>query len=68
MLSLKHSGGMLEKVPENVQKDFGECSRGDWEMFQRSQGMFKKIPGNVQKDFRQCSGESSRRFWRMLLV
>ena len=61
MLSLKHCGEMLQKIPENAQKDSGECSRGDWEIFQRSQGMFKN-PGNVRKDFRKCSGHSSRRF------
>ena len=43
------------KIPENVEKDSGECSRG-------FQGMFKKIPGNVRKDSTECS----RRFRGML--
>ena len=46
---------MLEKIPGNVQKDSGECSR-------RFRGMFEKIPGNIQKD----SGECSKRFRGML--
>ena len=46
---------MLKKIPGNVLKDFGECSR-------KLQGTFKKIPGNVQED----SGECSKRFGGML--
>ena len=42
---------MFEKIPVNVQDDFGECSK-------RFGEMFKKIPGNVQED----SGESKFRF------
>ena len=41
----------LKKIPENVPKDSGECSKRFW-------GMFKTIPGNVQED----SGECSKRF------
>ena len=47
---------MFKKIPGNVEKDSGECSR-------RFPGMFKKILGNVIKD----SGEYSRRFREMLL-
>ena len=46
---------MLKKIPGNVRKDSGECSR-------RFRGMFKKIPGNVEED----SGECSKRFRGML--
>ena len=42
---------MLRKIPGNVRKDSGECSR-------RFRGMLKKIPGNVPED----SGEYSKRF------
>ena len=42
---------MFEKIPGNVRKDSGECSR-------RFRGMFKRITGNVQED----SGECSKRF------
>ena len=34
---------MFKKIPGNVRKDSGECSR-------RFRGMFKKIPGNVPED------------------
>ena len=44
----------LKKIPGNVPKDTGECSR-------RFRGMFKTIPGNVQEDSRECS----KRFWGM---
>ena len=43
---------MFPKIPENIRKDSGECSK-------RFRGMFEKIPGNVPED----SGECSRRFW-----
>ena len=33
-----------KKIPGNIRKDIGECSRGFREMF-------KKIPGNAQEDF-----------------
>ena len=42
---------MLKKIPGNVIKDSGECSR-------RFRGMLLKIPGNVPED----SGESKFRF------
>ena len=45
---------MFKNIPENVSKDFMECSR-------RFQRIFKKIPGNIWKD----SGECSKRFWGM---
>ena len=47
--------GMLKKIPGNVPKDSGECSK-------RFRGMLNKIPGNVRKD----SGECSKRFRGML--
>ena len=65
------------KIPENVEKDSGECSRGFQGMLKkipgnveidsgacsrRLQGMLKKIPGNVRKDSTECS----RRFRGML--
>ena len=68
--------GMFKKIPGNVQKDSGECSRRFRGMFKkfpgnvpedsgecskRFRGMFEKIPGNVRKD----SGECSKRFWGM---
>ena len=34
---------MFEKIPGNVQKDSGECSK-------RFRVMFKKIPGNLNLD------------------
>ena len=43
--------GMFKKIPRNVRRDSGECSR-------RFRGMFEEIPGNVEED----SGECSRRF------
>ena len=46
---------MLKKIPGNVRKDSGECSK-------RFRGMLNKIPGNVRKD----SGECSKRFRGML--
>ena len=42
---------MFQRIPGNVEEDFGECSRRFW-------GMFKEIPGNAQEDF----GESKFRF------
>ena len=39
--------GMFQKIPGNVQKDSGECSK-------RFRGMFNKIPGNVQEDSGEC--------------
>ena len=64
---------MFEKIPGNVQKDSGECSRRFWGIFEKIpgnvqedsgecwrgfRGMFKRIPGNAQEDF----GESKFRF------
>ena len=43
--------GMFKKIPGNVRRDSGECSR-------RFRGMFEEIVGNVQEDF----GESKFRF------
>ena len=42
---------MFQKIPGNVRRDSGECSK-------RFGGMLKKIPGNAQEDF----GESKFRF------
>ena len=68
---------MFKKIPGNVQKDSGECSRRFRGMFKKipwnvqensgecsrgSRGMFEKIPGKVRKD----SGECWQRFSRML--
>ena len=39
---------MLEKIPGNVIKDSGECSR-------RFRGMLLIIPGNVPEDSGECS-------------
>ena len=38
---------MLEKIPENVPGDSGECYRRLWECSRRYHGMFKKIAGNA---------------------
>ena len=38
---------MFKKIPGNIQKDSGECSK-------RFRGMFKKILGNVEKDSGEC--------------
>ena len=46
---------MLKKIPGNVRRDSGECSKRFW-------GIFEKILGNVSKD----SGECWQRFSRML--
>ena len=46
--------GMFQKIPENVEEDSGECSRG----FRR---MFQIIPGNFQEDSEECL----KRFWGM---
>ena len=45
---------MLQRIPENVEEDSGECSRG----FRR---MFQIIPGNFQEDSEECL----KRFWGM---
>ena len=45
---------MFQKIPGNVQRDSGECSR-------RFRGMFKKIPGDTQEDF----GESKFIFYQI---
>ena len=42
---------MFQRIPGNVEEDFGGFSRRFW-------GMFKEIPGNAQEDF----GESKFRF------
>ena len=34
---------MFEKIPRNVQRDSGKCSR-------RFRGMLVKVPGNVGRD------------------
>ena len=52
---------MFKKIPGNVQKDSGECSR-------RFRGMFEKIPGNIQEDsgnVQEDSGECLKRFRAM---
>ena len=46
---------MLKKIPDNAQKNSGECTR-------RFRGMLVNIPGNVDQDFE----ESWQRFSRML--
>ena len=45
--------GMFQKIPENVEKYSGECSK----IFR---GMFQKIPGNVSEDARECWQRLSR--------
>ena len=60
---------MLEKIPGNVIKDSGECSRrfrgmfkkfpknaikDSEECYQRFRAMFKKIPVNVEEDSKEC--------------
>ena len=59
---------MFKKIPGNVRRDSGECSRRFWGMLQKNPGnaqedsgeclrgfpgMFKKILGNAQEDFRE---------------
>ena len=39
--------GIFEKIPGNVIKDSGECSR-------RFRGMLLKIPGNAREDSGEC--------------
>ena len=55
---------MLKKILSNVQKETGKCFKDPRECLRGFLGMFGKISGNVQED----SGQSSRRFWRILLV
>ena len=54
--------GMFKKIPRNVRRDSGECSRRFRGMFERIPGMFKKIPGNTQEDY----GESKFIFYQIL--
>ena len=54
--------GMIKKIPRNVRRDSGECSRRFRGMFERIPGMFKKIPGNTQEDY----GESKFIFYQIL--
>ena len=58
---------MLQKIPGNVRRDSGKCSRRLREMFKKTPGnviiltfrvMLQKIPGNAQEDF----GEFKFRF------
>ena len=39
--------GIFQRIPGNVRKDSGDCSK-------RFRGMFKEIPGNVQRDSGEC--------------
>ena len=39
---------MFQKIPGNVRRDSGECSR-------RFRGMFEEISENVEEDFGECS-------------